>query len=150
MVRWNEGPCGFDGSLKLKKLLLDGTLHICFCQFWCSGIGKGFWNQKETSCFLCWIQDSNPEGLWNWISSRLNAHWQTDRAIKDQAHSSPGFTIDIWKWVILDLRFKNKFHKHEKREKMTTKFYWEGHLIDFCAFAHICVTTEILHLYITF
>ena len=34
---------------------------------------------------LCWMQDSNPEGLWNWISSRLNTRWQTDWAIEDQA-----------------------------------------------------------------
>ena len=31
------------------------------------------------------MQDSNPEGLWNPISSRLNACWQTDWAIEDQA-----------------------------------------------------------------
>ena len=35
--------------------------------------------------FLCWMQDSNPEGLWNPISSSLNACWQTDWAIEDQA-----------------------------------------------------------------
>ena len=35
--------------------------------------------------FLCWMQDSNPESLWNRISSRLNARWQTDWAIEDQA-----------------------------------------------------------------
>ena len=31
------------------------------------------------------MQDSNPEGLWNPISCRLNACWQTDWAIEDQA-----------------------------------------------------------------
>ena len=31
------------------------------------------------------MQDLNPEGLWNRISSRLNAHWQTNWAIEDQA-----------------------------------------------------------------
>ena len=31
------------------------------------------------------MQDSNPEGLWNRIPSRLNARWQTDWAIEDQA-----------------------------------------------------------------
>ena len=31
------------------------------------------------------MQDSNPEGLWYRISSRLNARWQTDLAIKNQA-----------------------------------------------------------------
>ena len=34
---------------------------------------------------LCWMQDSNPEGLWSRISSRLNARWQTDWAIQHQA-----------------------------------------------------------------
>ena len=32
------------------------------------------------------MQDSNLEGLWNPISSRLNASWQTDWAIEDQAN----------------------------------------------------------------
>ena len=31
------------------------------------------------------MQDSNPEVFWNRISSRLNAHWQTDWAIEDQS-----------------------------------------------------------------
>ena len=31
------------------------------------------------------MQDSNPEGLWNPIASRLNACWQTEWAIEDQA-----------------------------------------------------------------
>ena len=41
--------------------------------------------ERRQVFFLCWMQDSNPEGLWNQISSRLNACWQTDRAIEDQA-----------------------------------------------------------------
>ena len=41
--------------------------------------------EKRQLVFLCWLQDSNPEGLWNPIFSRLNACWQTDWAIKDQA-----------------------------------------------------------------
>ena len=41
--------------------------------------------ERKQVVFLCWMQDSNPEGLWNAISSRLNARWQTDRAIEDQA-----------------------------------------------------------------
>ena len=35
--------------------------------------------------FLCWRQDSNPEGLRHLFASRLNACWQTDWAIEDQA-----------------------------------------------------------------
>ena len=41
--------------------------------------------ERRQVVFLCWMQDSNPEGLWNPISSRLNACWQTDWAIEDQA-----------------------------------------------------------------
>ena len=44
-----------------------------------------FWIERRQVVFLCWMLDSNPEGLWNPISSRLNACWQTDWAIKDQA-----------------------------------------------------------------
>ena len=41
--------------------------------------------ERRQAVFLCWMQDSNPEGLWNPISSRLSACWQTDWAIEDQA-----------------------------------------------------------------
>ena len=41
--------------------------------------------ERRQVVFLCWMQDSNPEGLWNPIFSRLNACWQTDWAIEDQA-----------------------------------------------------------------
>ena len=41
--------------------------------------------ERRQLVFLCWEQDSNPGGLWNPISSRLNACWQTDWAIEDQA-----------------------------------------------------------------
>ena len=37
--------------------------------------------------FHCWMQDSNPEGLWKRTSSRLNARWQTEWAIGDQAQN---------------------------------------------------------------
>ena len=33
--------------------------------------------ERRQVVFLCWMQDSKPEGLWNRISSRLNASWQT-------------------------------------------------------------------------
>ena len=39
--------------------------------------------ERRQVAFLYWMQDSN-QGLWNWISSRLNARWQTDWAIEDQ------------------------------------------------------------------
>ena len=41
--------------------------------------------ERRQLVFLCWEQDSNPGGLWNPIFSRLNACWQTDWAIEDQA-----------------------------------------------------------------
>ena len=41
--------------------------------------------KRREVIFLCWMQDSNWEGLWNPIPSRLNASWQTDWAIEDQA-----------------------------------------------------------------
>ena len=39
--------------------------------------------------FLCWLHDLN-QILWNRITSRPNAHWQTDWAIEDEAK--------IWTW----------------------------------------------------
>ena len=40
--------------------------------------------ERRQVVFLCWMQDLN-QGFWNRISSRLNARWQTDWAIEDQA-----------------------------------------------------------------
>ena len=40
--------------------------------------------ERRHVVFLCWMQDLN-QGLWSRISSRLNARWQTDWAIEDQA-----------------------------------------------------------------
>ena len=44
--------------------------------------------ERRQVVFLCWEQDSNPGGLWNLIFSRLNACWQTDWAIEDQAYKN--------------------------------------------------------------
>ena len=38
--------------------------------------------KRRQVVFICWMQDSNPEGLWNPIFSRLNACWQTDWPIE--------------------------------------------------------------------
>ena len=46
---------------------------------------RDFRLERRQVVFLCGMQDSNPEGLWNPISSRLNACWQTNWAIEDQA-----------------------------------------------------------------
>ena len=40
--------------------------------------------ERRQVVFLCWMQDLTP-GPRNQIASRLNAHWQTDWAIEDQA-----------------------------------------------------------------
>ena len=42
--------------------------------------------ERRQVVFLCWRQDSNPEGLRHLFASRLNACWQTDWAIEDQAY----------------------------------------------------------------
>ena len=41
--------------------------------------------ERRQVVFLWWMQDWNPEGLWNPVSSRRNSCWQTDWAIEDQA-----------------------------------------------------------------
>ena len=46
--------------------------------------------------FLCWMQDSNPEGLWNPIFSRLDACWQIDWAIEDQAKKLELNSLSLW------------------------------------------------------
>ena len=46
--------------------------------------------------FLCWMQDSNPEGLWNPIFSRLYARWKNDWAIKDQAKKLELDSPSLW------------------------------------------------------
>ena len=43
---------------------------------------------------LFWMQDLN-QGLWNQISSRLNARWQTDWAIEDQAKKTWSTNVDL-------------------------------------------------------
>ena len=43
---------------------------------------SNFQIERTQVVFLCWMQDLN-QGLWNQISGRLNARWQTDWAIED-------------------------------------------------------------------
>ena len=85
--------------------------------------------KKRQGVFLCWMQDLN-QGLWNWISSRLNARWQTDWGIKDQAktwtrqpismisehsaHSTPlpfGFRTWLWRYICLLLLISMLWHR---------------------------------------
>ena len=52
--------------------------------------------ERRQVVFLCWEQDSNPGGLWNPIFSRLNACWQTDWAIEDQAKKLELDSPSLW------------------------------------------------------
>ena len=60
---------------------------IVFVVVTCDALAQAsdFRIEKRRVVFLCWMQDSNPEGLWNRISSRLNAHSHTDWDIENQA-----------------------------------------------------------------
>ena len=55
-----------------------------------------FWIERKQVVFLCWMQDLNPWGLWNPIFSRLNACWQTDWAIEDQANKLELDSPSLW------------------------------------------------------
>ena len=48
-------------------------------------LASDFRIERRQVVFLCWKQDSNPEGLRHLFAIRLNACWQTDCAIEDQA-----------------------------------------------------------------
>ena len=61
-------------------------IDICCCQFRCSGTGKRYSNRKETICvplLNAGFEPGFPDTTD--IASRLNARWQTDWAIEDQA-----------------------------------------------------------------
>ena len=60
-------------------------IYIFVVNFDALAQASDFWFERRQVAFLCWMQDSNPDGLWNPISSRMNACWQTDWAIEDQA-----------------------------------------------------------------
>ena len=63
----------------------DQAKNIHVCWFDVLALARDFRIDRRQVVFLCWMQDSNTEGVWNRISSRLNARWQTDWAIEDQA-----------------------------------------------------------------
>ena len=62
----------------------SGDIHICCCEFRCSGTGKRFSNRKETSCLPLLKEWFEPRES-HLFASRLNACWQTDWTIEDQA-----------------------------------------------------------------
>ena len=61
------------------------AIYIFVVNFDALAQASDFRIERRQVFFLCWMQDSNPEGLWNPIFSRPNACWQTDWAIEDQA-----------------------------------------------------------------
>ena len=58
--------------------------------------------ERRQFVFLCWMQDSNPEGLWKPIFSRLNASWQTDWAI--------GIKLKAWTRQTVPMISKHSAH----------------------------------------
>ena len=52
--------------------------------------------ERRQVVFLCWRQDLNPEGLRHLFASRLNACWQTDWAIEDQAKKLELDSPSLW------------------------------------------------------
>ena len=99
--------------------------------------------ERRQVVFLCWEQDSNPGGLWNPIFSRLNACWQTDWAIEDQAktwtrqpvpmiskhsaHLTPlpyGVHTWLWRYTYLLLLISMLWHRQvifeSKRDKLSS------------------------------
>ena len=86
--------------------------------------------ERRQVVFLCWRQDSNPEGLRHLFASRLNACWQSDWAIKDQAktwtrqpvpmiskhsaHLTPlpfGIHTWLWRYTYLLLLISIQWHR---------------------------------------
>ena len=71
-------------------------IHICCCNFDALAQVSNFRIKRRQLVILCRMQDSNPEGLWNPIFSRLNTCWQTDWAIEDQAKKLWLYSPSIW------------------------------------------------------
>ena len=86
--------------------------------------------ERRQVVFLCWKQHSNPEGLRHLFASRLNACWQTDWAIEDQAktwtrqpvpmiskhsaHLTPlpfGIRTWLWRYTYLLLLISMPWHR---------------------------------------
>ena len=75
------GKIGGDGKLEyfIYKLIFVVVNFDALAQ------ASDFRIERRQVVFLCWRQDSNPEGLRHLFASRLNACWQTNWAIEDQA-----------------------------------------------------------------
>ena len=95
-------------------------LLLVFVNFDALAQASDFRIKRRQVVFLCWRQDSNPEGLRHLFANRLNACWQTDWAIEDQAktwtrqpvpmiskHSAHSTSLPVgfrtWLWRYTDL-----------------------------------------------
>ena len=78
------------GPILPTRIAVDRSMVIMFVvvNFDALAQTRDFQIERRQVVFLCWMQDSNPERLWNRIFSSLNARWQTDPAIEDQAKNS--------------------------------------------------------------
>ena len=70
---------------------------------WCSGTGKRYSNRKETSCLSSAECRIRTQGLRHLFASRLNACWQTNWAIEDQAKKT-------WTWQPVPMISKHSAH----------------------------------------
>ena len=58
-------------------------MHVCFVNFDALEQASDFRIERRQVVFLYWVQDSKLASLRHQITSRLNAHSQTDWAIED-------------------------------------------------------------------
>ena len=76
-----------EGRNILGKCVITNTLEwyiFVVVNFDALAQANDFQIERRQVVFLCWMRDLN-QGLWNRQTGRLNARWQTDWAIKDQA-----------------------------------------------------------------
>ena len=65
------------------------------------------------------MQDCN-QGLWNRIASKLNAPWQTDWAIQDQARNLNSIWLWQYTWLLLISMLCVQTHTHTHRDTLIT------------------------------
>ena len=82
----------------------SGDIHVCCCEFRWSGTGKRYSNRNETSCFPLHNAGFESGSLKNLFARRLNAHSQTEWAIKDPVKNlnSTARPYDEWAFSPLD------------------------------------------------
>ena len=127
--------------------------------------------KRRQVVFLCWMQNLN-QGLWNLISSRLNARWQTDWAMlsrmklknwtqqpvpmisEHSAHSTLlpfGFRSWLWRYTCFLLLISMLWHRQAIFESKGHKLSYTYvhvihtyiHNIHACAYIHTCIHTYV-------